>query len=1097
MNPFESARIGAVDLREELAERKVDLSLGGYALVKAACAALDISLRPVKPGVPLLKSADATINVAKKWILVRNDVPDEAKAFLVAHELGHWRLHPQTPGTVEVIQAALTGDAETNAVKEVESYGARERQELQANVFAREFLLPKSSARTLFLDNQLSATAIARARELPGELVRLQLYDAVLLPQPATRAKEYNLPDAPTPAQAPAVDSEERVSLIEAGPGTGKTTALLLRLRRLIAAGADPSTIVILTFSNKAARELVERARAGRISEADRVWIGTFHAFGLEFLRKFGHLCGLRANPPVLDKLAALAMLEQDLPSLQLRSHDPLGNPSPWLEAALDTIKRAKDDLFDAKSFRMEVEADTTADAQVQAGREDVAAIFERYELLLERRGAVDLNDLLGLTIRLMQSGDANVAHYLAGIQHVMVDEYQDVNRASALLVKTIYAGAHLRCTLWVVGDANQAIYSFMGASSKNLENFQTDFPGAAPIPLELNHRSSQEIVDVFTAIAERNPADRPAIALRTENGAVGHGPRLALTAGDSEELNALAWRVRQLEAQGVPLAEQAIIVYKNATAAVLAGELEKLEVPILYLGNIFERAEVKDLICLMQLVVDPYGVNLVREWWSPLLFLSRSGADAIFARSRAQEKPWNEISIEDLNADDRAAWQVLVHLCALIEATTSPWDALATILLEDGRWIRELASRQGQAAANARMAVWQFVHFCRSPDGTGRWATVKNLPQRIRDRLRLGEDRSMRIPPPEADALDAVRVLTAHGSKGLEFDAVHFLEVKKSIYEPTSERANRLLPDGVLSARMATAALKNERHNLLYVVASRPRLYLTVYGRIDEELPTALANMLKPSNAQWRLPAQPATSNGEVHATVVSMEEYLEFTRCPQRFEMRARAGGRSPRDEMKLHRAIDLATAWAMRVLRDDSPRTKDGAWQAVVNEALTKFDLLEGPPAAQIAQRVTQRVQHGLSFLREGGETGATVRLPLGPLQVTLTPDQLFESGGTRTLRFFRNAEGSFKTSIKQQLAVLLDANRQAGGPPTQIEYGILANGQKLLVGTIQAKTRSKYIEIAAKLCSRHFPASPAAPRTCMTCAYLFACHKRAED
>lgn len=1097
MNPFESARIGAAKLRIDLDAHGVDMSLGGYALVKAACAAYDITLRPVKPSVRLLKSADATINVVKKWILVRNDVPDEIKAFLVAHELGHWRLHPQTLGTVEVMQTALTGDGETNGVKEVEGYGSRERQELQANVFAREFLLPRATARDLFLENRTSATDIARSRELPDELVRLQIYDAVLLPQPTDSAKEYKLPDRPTPAQQPAVDSDEPVSLIEAGPGTGKTTTLLLRLRRLVAAGADPESIVILTFSNKAARELVERARAGGIAGADRVWIGTFHAFGLEFLRKFGNLVGLKPDLPVLDKLAALAMLEQDLPSLGLQSYDPLSNPSPWLENVIAAIKRSKDEVLDARGFMAAVAADTSADAPTLARRADVATIFERYELLLERRQAVDLNDLLGVTIRLMQRGDASVARYLGGIHHVMVDEYQDVNRASALLVKTIYAGAHARRTLWVVGDANQAIYAFMGASSSNLDNFQVDFPGAVSIPLALNHRSSQEIVDAFTEVAGRNPAGRPTIALEAEKGRVGHGPRVVVTTSGKAEIDALAWRIRELQAQGVRLAEQAIIVYKNATAATVAVGLERLDVPVLYLGNIFERSEIKDLICLMQLAVDPYGVNLVREWHSPLLALSRAAADTIFAKSRSDDQPWNEVTVDTLSPDDRESLRVLVHLCSLIEANASPWDALATVLLEDGRWLRELASQSGQAAANAMMAVWQFVHFCRSPDGTGRWTTVKNLPQRIRDRVRLGEDRSMRIPPPEAEGLDAVRVLTAHGSKGLEFDAVHLLEVTKNIYEPSSEKPNRLLPAGVLSAETTATTLSNERHNLLYVATSRPRLYLTVYGRTDDELPSALDGVLTSLSGSWQVSSAVAAPSNCTHATVVSMQEYLEFTKCPQRFEMGVRAGGKSQRDEMKLYRAIDLATRSAMNTLRDNPERRKEGAWQAVVNEALDKFDLAREPAAASITQRVTERVRNGVAFLAEGGKAGVTVTLPLGPLQVALMPDQVFEAAGSRTLRFFRNSEGSFGTAIKQPLAALLDANRQAGGPPTEIEYAILDAGQKLSVGTIRAQTRSKYIRIATNLCSRHFPAAPAPPRTCMTCAYLFPCHKRAED
>ena len=139
MNPFESARIEAVKLRAELESNGVSLEQSGYQLLEAACKALDVTLRKVKSSFSLLKGADATINVVRKWALVRTDIPDDVKAFLVAHELGHLRLHPASPGTLEVTQDALTGDADTNGAKEVESYGARERQELQANVFAREF----------------------------------------------------------------------------------------------------------------------------------------------------------------------------------------------------------------------------------------------------------------------------------------------------------------------------------------------------------------------------------------------------------------------------------------------------------------------------------------------------------------------------------------------------------------------------------------------------------------------------------------------------------------------------------------------------------------------------------------------------------------------------------------------------------------------------------------------------------------------------------------------------------------------------------------------------------------------------------------------
>ena len=367
----------------------------------------------------------------------------------------------------------------------------------------------------------------------------------------------------------------------------------------------------------------------------------------------------------MLDKLATLAMLEAGLPSLELEAFDPLSNPSPWLETAIDTIRRAKDEVYTASKFAGAVAAESGGDGEVDAKRRDVAAIFERYELLLSRRKAVDLNDLLCVSIRLMQSGDLNVERFLGGIRHLMVDEYQDVNRASALLVKEL---SRRTKTLWVVGDANQAIYAFMGASSSNLDNFQVDFPGAKSIPLELNHRSSQEIVDSFCAVARHNPGGRPTIALEAERKYVGHGPRHVLTAGDEEQLCALAWRIWQLAAQGTALAEQAIIVYKNATAAEIALGLEAQGVPVLYLGNIFERAEVKDLICLLQLAVDQYGVNLVRHWHSPQLALSRAGADVVFEQTRTEQRTWRDVSADGLTLSHetiRNASMTLLHLAS------------------------------------------------------------------------------------------------------------------------------------------------------------------------------------------------------------------------------------------------------------------------------------------------------------------------------------------------------------------------------------------------------------------------------------------------
>ena len=148
MNPFEVSRQRALDLRGELQRKGFNLSARSTVLCKWVCEENDLLFERVGAGHPALKGADATINISNRWLMVRDDVSEEICAFLVAHELGHFFLHADEPTTFEVSASSLTGDDETNGVREVETYGARERQELQANVFAREFLLPKSLART-------------------------------------------------------------------------------------------------------------------------------------------------------------------------------------------------------------------------------------------------------------------------------------------------------------------------------------------------------------------------------------------------------------------------------------------------------------------------------------------------------------------------------------------------------------------------------------------------------------------------------------------------------------------------------------------------------------------------------------------------------------------------------------------------------------------------------------------------------------------------------------------------------------------------------------------------------------------------------------
>lgn len=229
--------------------------------------------------------------------------PGERAAF-VAHELGHDAVHSgSSTCCVTDIDASRSTESAPVGLQRVEDYGARERRELQANVFAREFLLPRGTARRLFVDERMGASAIAERTGLAKNLVRQQLFDALLLPAQSTEEPEertQDRPPRPDPSQDRAASHRGSAFQLQAGPGTGKTRTLVKTVLSMLAEGVHPTAILILTFSNRAAGELSERIAAAAPSDAGRIWIGTFHAFGLDLVRRFHDQLGLPAEPAAL-----------------------------------------------------------------------------------------------------------------------------------------------------------------------------------------------------------------------------------------------------------------------------------------------------------------------------------------------------------------------------------------------------------------------------------------------------------------------------------------------------------------------------------------------------------------------------------------------------------------------------------------------------------------------------------------------------------------------------------------------------------------------------------------------------------------------------
>src|SRR6185437_13284659 len=268
------------------------------------------------------------------------------RALLIAHEIGHADLHAGSAvcGGADIDPSRST-EAAPVGLQRVEDYGARERRELQANVYARELVLPRAVVREMHVSGGMTASAIVDRTKLPMPLVRQQLFDALLLPPlgdiESERPAGVVATPTPDPSQDRAAAHRDTPFQLQAGPGTGKTRTLVKRVLSLLADGIDPAAILVLTFSNRAAGELSERLIAAAPDAAPKVWIGTFHAFGLDLVRRYHDKLGLTPNPALFDRSDAIAVLEEILPTLPLVHYRNLWDPAMVLRYIVAAISRA------------------------------------------------------------------------------------------------------------------------------------------------------------------------------------------------------------------------------------------------------------------------------------------------------------------------------------------------------------------------------------------------------------------------------------------------------------------------------------------------------------------------------------------------------------------------------------------------------------------------------------------------------------------------------------------------------------------------------------------------------------------------------------
>jgi superfamily I DNA/RNA helicase len=859
---------------------------------------------------------------------------------------------------------------------------------------------------------------------------------------------------------------------------------------------------------------MAERIAAKNKDAAAAMWIGTFHAFGLDLIRRFHVELGLPKDPRLMDRTEAVDRLEHAFPSLGLVHHQNLSDPTQIIADMLAAISRAKDEVADAKRYAELAENMKSAGVGEAADRAaEVALVYERYEKLKREAHCVDFGDFVSLPVRLLETNDAIRAHLQAEYDHVLVDEYQDVNRSSVRLLAALRPDGK---NLWAVGDAKQSIYRFRGASSFNMARFGTcDFRGGERGRLTRNYRSVAEIVDPFSVFAAEMKAGGGGGGLAAERGSGSHPPEHRAVATPAQQTVALADAIEEMRAGGIRYRDQAVLCTGNEKLSTLSHELERLGIPVLFLGSLFERDEVKDLLAFLSILVDRRAMGLTRVACSADFNMSLGEVGAVLDHLRANESTplaWLRAadSIAGLSADGLAALRRLADALAGFGADAAPWTVLATLLLDRTRIAARLAASADVIDRGRCIALWQFFNFVRAQP-SGRGQPVMRMLDGVRRLVRLGDERDLRQLPAAAQGIDAVRLMTIHGAKGLEFRVVHLPGMNADTLPGNPRAPTCPPPDGMVEGATGSAldvfhkGQAEEQECLFYVAQSRARDRLFLY------CPTQKANgsnrpvspfLTRMGAGLVRLQVTPSRVLPEApqdRAITWTYEGKLSFTgpqmslydSCPRRFfytHVLQVGGRRSMTDFMRMHEAVRVVSEAVI------AGTVSDGDLEILVSQAFEAQGLAAHDHAAAFRTLAVTMIRF-FAGTREGltPELPTALRLAFGDHDIIVRPDDvLLEPSGRRVLRRVRTGHRRSDEEDDVGAAAFVLAARQAF-PDALVQLVHLADQEVFPIGLTprQLENRRKKLDnFLAAIRAGHFPTDPS-PRTCPGCPAFFIC------
>jgi DNA helicase-2/ATP-dependent DNA helicase PcrA len=648
--------------------------------------------------------------------------------------------------------------------------------------------------------------------------------------------------------QERAVNTTQGPLLIIAGAGSGKTKVITHRILNLIKKGVAPHSILAITFTNKAAKEMRERINALLaedkglnipISMNERPFVSTFHALGVHIIRENAGLLGLTRHFTIYDRSDSRRAIKEAMlqSSVDPKAFEP--------GVILNMISRAKGDGLGRLEY-----LDRADGKGAKRSMEEMAAnVWEKYEVILVKDKALDFDDLLLKTAQLLEKYKDVREHYNAVWKYIHIDEYQDTNRVQYKIAKLL-AGNNAP-NICVVGDADQNIYSWRGATIENILNFEKDYPEAQVIALEMNYRSTKTIITAANNIIEKNIV-RKKKTLRTDN-AIGEKISLLASYSEDNEAQTIADESRRLIADGASPREIAVLYRANFQSRALEESFIKKNIPYQLVGvRFFERKEIKDVLSYIRAALNwknegGWG-DIARIINIPPRGIGKVTVAKLFSNKEELIPPATRAKI--------AQFRKLLGDIHVVLAEKKPSEAVKFVIQETGieNMLRPRSdggqgdSEDEERLLNVRELVSVAAHY-------------DHLAQNSAGIEALLENAALASDQDDLEKDDnAVKLMTVHASKGLEFEYVFVAGLEQDLF-----------PFKHMDEDDMSQAEEEEERRLFYVALTRAKkkIYLsytiirTIYGAQRISTPSEFIADIEKNLIENHVPEKPSGAKG------------------------------------------------------------------------------------------------------------------------------------------------------------------------------------------------------------------------------------------